>query len=375
VLRFHHSLRTWVGKGRWGRLKGEQEENRDVEEAISRYRQMLTRDSPSQSAANPFGPAGGPPSQSNAMYGGTTTQAAAHPPPITLPPPIQLAGMVEEARTSASMLVQMLQATPAAELLGNELIKEFVTRCENAEKGMRRYMNAQDPSPDEDTHMTLIETADQLGVSLSKYNRARLAARKALGISPSPARGNSESGTVPGTVGPTEGGRSWPGSGQGALAGGALAPGPHSYSNGVDSGSSQLQQQAPPPPQPRLNGTGPRSTDFAAPPGPPPSASLAPNGKTSNRVSSPPPLRTPQAGARLDNPFDDGNYSDLDAARRSAGDKHLAGAVTSRTQQQQQQRTSDYLGGLHGSAGNGAFHWEGLEDEELETPREVTYRF
>lgn len=43
-------------------------------------------------------------------------------------------------------------------------------------------MNAENPTPDNDTMLTLIETNDQLSVAISKHQRAVLQARKVLGI-------------------------------------------------------------------------------------------------------------------------------------------------------------------------------------------------
>lgn len=43
-------------------------------------------------------------------------------------------------------------------------------------------MNAENPTPDNDTMLTLIETNDQLSVAISKHQRAVLQARQALGI-------------------------------------------------------------------------------------------------------------------------------------------------------------------------------------------------
>jgi hypothetical protein len=49
-------------------------------------------------------------------------------------------------------------------------------------------MNAQNPAPDPDTMLTLIETNDQLNIAMSKHQRAVLGARKATGLAtPSPA--------------------------------------------------------------------------------------------------------------------------------------------------------------------------------------------
>ena len=96
-----------------------------------------------------------------------------------LPPPQELAGRIEEANNSAKLLLQMIQSTSLAEIQQNELLKEFAQRCQAASRSMQNYINATSPAPDEDTMLTLIETNDKLAVSLSKYQRAVLNARKA----------------------------------------------------------------------------------------------------------------------------------------------------------------------------------------------------
>lgn len=124
--------------------------------------------------------------------GRTHSGAAPHVPrehraPRGLPPPDELAARIEEARTSARLLVQMIQSTPPSELLGNELIKEFAERARQAHKSVQQYMAAENPAPDENTMLTLIETSDQLNISMSKHQRAMLQARKSAGLgTPSP---------------------------------------------------------------------------------------------------------------------------------------------------------------------------------------------
>ncbi|KAK2762176.1 hypothetical protein FQN54_001185 [Arachnomyces sp. PD_36] len=98
--------------------------------------------------------------------------------PRALPPPDELAARVQEARTSAKLLLQLVQSTPPAEILNNELLKEFATRCQAASRSITSYINCEDPAPDADTMLTLIETSDQLSVSMSKHHRAILSARK-----------------------------------------------------------------------------------------------------------------------------------------------------------------------------------------------------
>jgi hypothetical protein len=73
-----------------------------------------------------------------------------------------------------------VQSTPPSEVLGNELIKEFADRCQSASRSIQGYINAEDPAPDDDTLLTLIETNDQLTLSMSKHQRAVLQARKTL---------------------------------------------------------------------------------------------------------------------------------------------------------------------------------------------------
>lgn len=110
-----------------------------------------------------------------------------------LPPPHELAGRIEEARTSRKLLLQIVQSTPPSEFVGNELIKEFVDRCQSASRSIQGYINSENPAPDEDTLLTLIETNEQLSIALSRHQRAMLHARKVAGANPAP----------PSPIGPT----------------------------------------------------------------------------------------------------------------------------------------------------------------------------
>lgn len=103
-----------------------------------------------------------------------------------LPPPVELAGRIEEARTSAKLLLQLVQSTPANELLSNDLVKEFAERCTSAQRSIQGYISADNPAPDDDTMLTLIETNEQLSLAASKHQRAVLQARRFMGASPSP---------------------------------------------------------------------------------------------------------------------------------------------------------------------------------------------
>ena len=101
--------------------------------------------------------------------------------PRTLPPPHELAQRIEEARTSAKLLMQVVESTPPSEVLSNDLIKEFAERCQTASRSVHGYINADSPPPDDDTLQTLIETNDQLAAAMSRHQRAVLQSRRATG--------------------------------------------------------------------------------------------------------------------------------------------------------------------------------------------------
>ena len=91
---------------------------------------------------------------------------------------MELASRLEEARTSATLLHQVVSSTPPDEVLQNELIKEFADRCTSATRSIQGYMSASDPAPDNDTMESLINVNEQLQASLSLHQRAMLNARK-----------------------------------------------------------------------------------------------------------------------------------------------------------------------------------------------------
>ncbi|KAG8528800.1 uncharacterized protein KY384_006488 [Bacidia gigantensis] len=160
---------------------------------------------------------------------GNHSMSRAYPPPATnpqqqqnyfarshrpkgLPTPAELAQRVEEAKTSAKLLSQLVQSTPPAEVLANDLIKEFADRCQSASRSMQSYINSDSPAPDEDTLLTLIETNDQLATAMSRHQRAVLQARRLTSLSPQQtpqqtqgpyeAPGNPPNGTYPAPAGP-----------------------------------------------------------------------------------------------------------------------------------------------------------------------------
>jgi hypothetical protein len=118
-----------------------------------------------------------------------------------LPPPGELSSRIEEARTSAGLLSQVVQSTPPSELLANELVREFADRCQSASRSVQAYMIAENPSPDNDTMETLIETNEQLNKAMNQHQRAILSARKAMGLGDGTPTGTppgrTESGFAP----------------------------------------------------------------------------------------------------------------------------------------------------------------------------------
>ena len=106
--------------------------------------------------------------------------------PSGIPAPHELAQRIEEAKTSAKLLLQVVQSTPPSEVVGNELIKEFVDRCQSASRSIQGYIHSDNPPPDEDTLLTLIETNDQLASAISRHQRALLQARRVHGANPTP---------------------------------------------------------------------------------------------------------------------------------------------------------------------------------------------
>ncbi|KAH8907576.1 hypothetical protein BR93DRAFT_967467 [Coniochaeta sp. PMI_546] len=99
-----------------------------------------------------------------------------------LPDPVELANRLEEARTSAKLLEQVVACTPPAEILSNDLIKEFADRCLSASRSLQGYMTSTNPTPDNETMESMIDTNEQLQSALSQHQRAVLNARKHLGV-------------------------------------------------------------------------------------------------------------------------------------------------------------------------------------------------
>ncbi|KAK1958828.1 GAT domain-containing protein [Colletotrichum sublineola] len=168
----------------------------------------------------------------------------------TLPDPIELASRLEEARTSAKLLSQVVVNTPPQEVIDNDLIKEFSDRCQSASRSIQMYMVAENPSPDNDTMEHLIDTNEQLQSALNQHQRAVLGARKQLGIG---SRSDNASPASPQTgehQHPTR---------------------PLDWHQAQSSSSSSTPAPSLPTRPAEGNGKGKASESFAPPPGPPPS--------------------------------------------------------------------------------------------------------
>ncbi len=114
---------------------------------------------------------------------------------------MELANRLEEARTSAKLLTQVVQCTAPSEILGNDLIPEFANRCLSASRSIQDYMAAQNPAPDNDTMESLLDTNEQLQQALNLHQRAMLNAKKHLGLGdPSTSAGGRTGGSAGGSA-------------------------------------------------------------------------------------------------------------------------------------------------------------------------------
>ncbi|KAI1329987.1 hypothetical protein F5Y16DRAFT_364635 [Xylariaceae sp. FL0255] len=95
-----------------------------------------------------------------------------------LPDAVELAARLGEARESANLLQDVVTNTAPGEVLGNDLIKELSDRCSKAQRSIQGYINADDPSPDNETMGTLLDVNEHLQSALGLHQRAMLNARK-----------------------------------------------------------------------------------------------------------------------------------------------------------------------------------------------------
>ncbi len=247
-----------------------------------------------------------------------------------LPEPVELANRLEEARTSAKLLEQLVASTPPTEMFQNDLVKEFANRCISASRSIQGYMTAENPGPDNETMESLIDTNEQLQQALNQHQRAVLYARKQLGLNersnePSPARGS-----------PVDSDSSRPGGGSSSF-------------------------QAPPAPPPRSNATLPDRKP-------------ASNGKgkaTADTWDAPGPSRsmsgTPHAGVDEDEDDERDPFRDPQPERSASGSRKAGGASSSAAPDDEHPRLAyePFHPGFSGTArpgGSGTDHDSSNED-------------
>ncbi|KAF2430813.1 hypothetical protein EJ08DRAFT_211170 [Tothia fuscella] len=212
-----------------------------------------------------------------------------------LPDPVELAARIEEAKTSAKLLQQLVQSTAPAELQGNDLVKEFADRCQTAQRSVQGYINCDNPPPDDETMQTLIETSEQLSLAASKHQRAVLQARRAFASTSPPPVQNS---VYPPGIGPPVGNTGY--SSDNASPSSNYAP-----SDTQPLTAYHLPPIAPPSMQPMYS--------------PPP---MAPPSMQSNSTYSPPPHPPPSMRANLDGRVSD-SYSPPVPSSLQAGNPSL----------------------------------------------------
>jgi hypothetical protein len=223
-----------------------------------------------------------------------------------LPDPVELTNRLEEARSSAKLLEQVVACTPPAEVLSNELIMEFADRCLSASRSIQGYMTSTNPAPDNETMESMIDTNEQLQTALNQHQRAVLNARKHLGLG---ERSNSHTPANDAMfVAPPSGPPStWQN---------PSAASSSSRSNLNFTPPPTTQQRMPSPPsgkgkgpagwEPSPPGAGPSRSTNGTPPGPPPShgygtSSYGEDNEDPFRDPTPEPPRGAQSGSGSSN--------------------------------------------------------------------------
>lgn len=212
-----------------------------------------------------------------------------------LPPPVELASRIEEARNTAKILLQLIQSTPSEQVLNNDLLREFSDRCQSAQKSMSGYIACDNPPPDDETMLTLIETNEQLSLATSRYQRAILSARKASGQALTSAETAMMTNAIPATTPP------------------AVAVGQEQSSFAPVSSPSIPKQQ----PTANLSAFGNSEEEFQAPAGPPPSQRVQQRTLSNDSDSFVPPVGPPPRKPRQPIGFSNNNDSFIPPPRMS----------------------------------------------------------
>lgn len=225
-----------------------------------------------------------------------------------LPSPVELANRLEEARTSAKLLSQLVANTPSTEVLDNDLVKEFADRCLSASRSIQGYMTAENPGPDNETMESLIDVNEELQQALNNEKRARLSARKELGVdarsenvSPAPEVNGSNRPPMPEPSGSysTQGGAFPSG---GAYAGDSAPPLPRKPLNNGKGKARQDPDPAeyvPPPPGPP---PGHPAAGYSSAAGPSRSANTTPASEGQDPFRDPEPAGSRGRAPQLEEP-------------------------------------------------------------------------
>ncbi len=100
----------------------------------------------------------------------------------SLPKPAELRKRLDEARTTAGVLADVVNTSTPATLLKHDLADDLSSRCRRATSQMLEYLEAKNPTPDNSEMEALLGTHEMLQQTLHHYHRAVLEARKDLGV-------------------------------------------------------------------------------------------------------------------------------------------------------------------------------------------------
>lgn len=148
----------------------------------------------------------------------------------SLPKPRELRKRLDEAKTTAGVLADIVNTTPSSGLLDHDLADDLVSRCRRASGQVLDYLDTREPLPDNHEMAMLLSTHEILQQALHHYHGAVLEARKAINIGETR---RAEDGSVP--IEMTPAGKGKANAPQSPVAGEASGSNGHSHNNGRDS--------------------------------------------------------------------------------------------------------------------------------------------
>ncbi|EPE04606.1 gat domain-containing protein [Ophiostoma piceae UAMH 11346] len=148
----------------------------------------------------------------------------------TLPKPRELRRRLDEAKTTAGVLADIVNTTTPSGLLKHDLADDLVARCRRAASQVLEYLDTKDPFPDNQEMAALLSTHEVLQQTLRHYYGAVLEARKAVNIGETR---RAEDGSIP--VEMTPAGKGKANAPLSPVAAGASASASNGHSNGHDS--------------------------------------------------------------------------------------------------------------------------------------------